>query len=407
MKKAVKQKGKRPTSKLGQLGRLLVSIVRWTFRSVMAALTTVLCLLLVASAFSDYVNPQLFITPSFLGIALGVLLVIALAWGLVLMLTGRWHCLLMLAVTLLIISSPALRLCPVHLLGGPEPLTQTDEGEAVNVDSIRVFSFNTNLMGQTHLSRIKEHIPVIDVIRESGADICCLQEYGFTLTPGGHTEQELRSELRDLYRHYDYMPNDGRKALGIALYTRYPIRKALRIDKRHEDYFSAMYYQLEVRGRLIGLVNMHMRSNMILPKDRLLADEMIDHFETDSLPRIRSGMMHSLAQAFRLRAAEAVMLRQFLIDNHPTDMPLLICGDMNDTPVSFCYRSLRQVGLSDTWAETGNGPGTTYRQHHFWFRIDHMLHSQQLRALHMRIRRDVRLSDHYPIEATFQLLPER
>lgn len=373
----------------------------------MAMLTAVLCLLLILSAYSDVVNPNIWVIPSFLGIAFGILLVLALIWTVVLIVTHRRRCLVGMIVTWIVIASPALRLCPLHFADSQEPLTQTKEGGVIEkVDSLRVFSFNTNLMGQTHLSRIKEKIPVIDIIRKSGADICCLQEYGFCLTPGSHTQQELRNRLKDLYPYYDFMPNDRRKALGIAIYSKYPISKGTRIDKRKEDYFSAMYYQIDVNGRTIGVVNMHMRSNMIKPKDRVLADEMIDHFEADSLQRIRSGMLHSLAQAYRLRGSEAGMMRQFLLDNHPEEMPLLVCGDMNDTPVSYCQRSLRQVGLSDTWKETGFGPGSTYRNHHFWFRIDNMLHSKHLRALEMNVRKDVTLSDHFPIEATFQILPE-
>ena len=401
-KKKSKGKAKKPNRFIAILG----SITKWTFRSIMATLTFVLCLLLIISAFSNYINPTWMIIPSFLGIAFGILLGLGVIWTVVVFITRRWHCFLVMFITWMIVAGPALTLCPIHLLGGPKVLTQNEAGEPIEVDSLRVFSFNTNLMGQTHLSRINEKIEVIDVIRESNADICCLQEYGFTLTPGGHTQQELRGRLKDLYPYYDYTPNDGRVALGVAIFSKYPIRKGTRIDKRKSGYFSAMYYQIEVNGRRIGLVNMHMRSNMINPKDRILADEMIEHFEADSLQRIRTGMMRSLANAYRQRATEAGMMRQFLLDNHPEEMPLLICGDMNDTPGSYCYRALRQVGLEDTWAETGNGPGNTYRRHHFLFRIDHMLHSKQLRALHSRIRRDIKLSDHYPIEATFQILPE-
>lgn len=383
------------------------NITKWTFRSVMATLTVGLCLLLIASAYSDIINPTLWVLPSFLGIAFEVLLGLAVIWTIVLLVTRRNRCILLMLATWLLIAVPALRLVPLHFWGPNEPLTETKDGEPItSIDTIRVFSFNTNIMGQTHLSRIKEKIPVIDLIRESGADICCLQEYGFCLTPGSHTQQELRNRLKDLYPYYDYTPNDRRTALGIAIYSKYPIVKGTRIDKRKKDYFSAMYYQLKVGERLIGVVNMHMRSNMIKPQDRELADEMIGHFETDSLPRIRSGMMRSLANAFRLRAAEACMMREFLRDNHPDDMPLLVCGDMNDTPVSFCYRAICQAGLKDTWQETGLGSGSTYRQHHFFFRIDHMLHSPHLRALHMRVLKEEKTSDHYPIEATFQLLPE-
>ena len=84
---------------------------------------------------------------------------------------------------------------------------------------------------------------------------------------------------------------------------------------------------------------------------------------------------------------------------------MLICGDMNDTPISYCYHNLSQ-GLSDTWQEAGIGYGITYKEHHFWFRIDHILHSSQFRTLDATIRKDIPFSYNYPLDATFQLLPE-
>ena len=387
-------------------GSLLVNIFKWAFRSVLAALTLGLCLLLVVSAYSDLVNPTFWVLPSFLGLGFGVIAILAVVWGVVLAVTRRWHSLLALFVTLLIVAVPLWRTCPLHIGGGPEPLARTADGTAIErIDSLRVLSFNTNIMGQAHLSRVKEPIPVVELVRKSGADIVCMQEYSFALGKNGHTEQEIRGELKDLYPYYDFTPLDRSRRLGIAFYSKYPIRKATRVDKREKGYFSAMYYQIDVHGRTMGVVNMHLHITMIDPKDRVFYEEMIERFDVDSLPRIRTSLMRSLAQAYRLRSAEARMLKYFVETNHPKDMPLLMCGDMNDTPVSYCHRTLRSLDLSDTWQEMGFGPGITYRAHRFWFRIDHILHNDRLRPLRMRVRSDVKLSDHYPIEATFQILP--
>lgn len=408
MKRNGKKGGSTPKKKKGnRFVNQLVSILKWVLRSVMVMLTLLMCLLLLAAAYSDYIDPTWWVVPSFLGIAYLGVLVLALLWAIILLVTRRWHCLMVLGITALLVLGPTLRLFPLHPFGPKKVLTDKWEGKVIEqIDTIRVMSFNTCIMGQTHLSRIKEKIPVIDVIRDSEADIVCLQEYGFTLSKGGHTQEQLRGELKKQYAHYDYTPNDKRKALGIAIYSKYPIVKAQRVDTRKKGYFAAMYYQLDVNGRRVGLVNMHLKSNQIKIKDRLLYEEMMGHFEADSLNSIRQGMMHSLADAFRKRAVEAKMLHQFIAENHPSDMPLLICGDMNDTPISYCHHTLTLGGLQDTWAETGNGLGITYREHRFWFRIDHMFHNKYLRALHSRVRRDVTYSDHYPIEATFQLLPK-
>lgn len=392
-----------------KLWKKLKEVIRTAYHSVMATLTIVLCGIVILAAYSDLINPQWLIYPSFLGISFGIFLILSLIWAIVLAILTRWRCLMVMGITLLIICVPLWRYCPVHLLGGPSPITSVKGLDGIKrpipVDSIRLLTYNTCAMGQTHLSKIKEKIPVMDYVKESGADIVCLQEYAFTLSKGGHTQEQLRSMVSSQYPYYDYTPNDGRTAMGITLFSKYPIRKAQRVDKRKKGYFSCMYYQLEVQGRLIGLINMHLHTNSIKPKDRVLYDEMIDHFEPDSLGRIRTGLLRSLGNAFRLRADESGMIVRYLHENHPDGMPLIICGDMNDTPISYCYHTLSQ-GLSDTWQEAGTGYGISYKEHHFWFRIDHILHSSQLRALDMRIRKDITYSDHYPLEATLQLLPQ-
>ena len=383
-------------------------LTRKVYHSIMASLTILLCGIVVLSAYSDMVNPQWLIYPSFLGIGFGVLMVLALAWCIVLMVLARWRCLMVMGITLLVIIVPLWHYCPFHPFG-PSPVTSVEgldgRDRPIEVDSIRLLTYNTCAMGQTHLSKIKEAIPVMDFVKESGADIVCMQEYAFSLSKGGHTQEQLRGTLRKEYPYYDFTPNDQRTAMGIALYSKYPIRKATRVDKRKKDYFSCMYYQLDVNGRLIGLVNMHLHTNSIQPKDRQLYDEMIDHFEPDSIGRIRTGLLRSLAKAFRQRADESAAIAHFLSEQHPEGMPLLICGDMNDTPISHCYHTLSR-GLSDTWQEAGMGYGITYHEHRFWFRIDHILHSSQLRALDVKVRKDIPYSDHYPVQATFQLLPE-
>lgn len=413
MPKSSNKKQARSSHKVSRKGRLIwgkvLEALRTAYHSVMATLTIMLCFVLLLAAYSDYVNPQWMVYPSFLGIGFGVLLVVALIWAIVLLVLMRRRCLIVMGVTLLIILPPLWRYCPIHPFGGPSPITQVKgldgRERPIAVDSLRILTYNTCAMGQTHLSKIKEKIPVMDFVSQTDADIVCMQEYAFTLSKGGHTQEQLRSTLQKQYPYYDFTPNDRRKAMGIALYSKFPIRKAQRVDTRKQGYFSCMYYQLEVQGRRIGLINMHLHTNSIKPKDRALYDEMIDHFEPDSLGRIRTGLLLALGNAFRQRSDESARIARFLRENHPEGMPLLICGDMNDTPISHCYHTLSQ-GLSDAWQQAGTGYGITYKEHHFWFRIDHILHSPQFRTLSARVRRDIPYSDHYPLQATLQLLPE-
>lgn len=409
----MQQKQHKKTNTQGSKGKnalkMAKNVMRHIYHSVMATITFLFCLVFLFSAFSDYVNPQWFVYPSFLGISFGIQIVLMLGWLVVLLCLKRWRCVLMVIIALLLTSGPIVRYCPLHIFGSPSPTRHVTDSNGqkhdISIDSIRLITYNTCALGRVHLSKVKEEIPVIEYVQNSGADIVCMQEYAFTLSKGGHTQEQLRNTLSKEYPYYDFTPNDQRTAMGIALFTKYPIRKATRVDKRKKDYFSCMYYQLEVKGRRVGLINMHLHTNSIQPADRIFYEEMIDHFEPDSIGRIRSGLLRALNKAFRQRADESRQIVQFLNENHPADMPLIICGDMNDTPISYCYHTIRQE-LTDTWREAGLGCGTTYNEHRFLFRIDHIFHSSHLKALDIRVRKDIPYSDHYPVEATLQLLPQ-
>lgn len=386
-------------------GAVVRGIVRWTYRSLMTLLTVALATTLLVAAFSDHVSPALFHYLSYLGILFPVFLVAALLWTAVLGVLRHWVLAGVMAAALLAAHEPAWRYCPIHF--GPRDAVAAP-APAHGTDTLRVLTYNTCAMGQTHLSDPREHIAVLDVIRSSGADVVCLQEYAFTLSEGGHTEQRLRRALEDLYPHYDYLRYHYRKAMGIAVFSRLPIRVRERIDPSQERYFASMYYELELPdGRRLAVVNNHLQSNAIKMADRRLADEMAGHFVADSLQRVREGMLRQLGRGFKARAAQAGQIARFLDAKRAgggAEVPLLVCGDFNDTPVSYCYQTIRGA-LGDAWEDAGLGPGITYNRHPFWFRIDYVLHSAGLRPLDVRVLTDVRHSDHYPVLATFQLLP--
>lgn len=390
-------------------GAVVWRIVRWIYRSIMALLTAGLVILFLVAAFSDHVSPTLFLYVSYLGILFPVFLVAALVWTVLLFVLRHWVLGGLMAAALLVAHEPMWRYCPIHFGSrtAVHAVTIPGYGSASGgVDTLRVLTYNTCAMGQTRLSKLEEPIPVLDVIRRSGADIVCLQEYAFTLSAGGHTEQRMRRALGGTYPYYHYLHYHNRKAMGIAVFSRFPIRKNERIDPSRDRYFASMYYEIELPdGRRLALVNNHLQSNAIAMADRRLADDMVEHFVADSLARVRDGMLRQLGRGFKARAGQAEQIARFLESRHADGtIPLLVCGDFNDTPISYCYQTIRGA-LGDTWEDAGLGPGITYNRRPFWFRIDHILHSPALRPLDVRVLTDVGDSDHYPVLATFQLLP--
>lgn len=377
------------------------------FRTFRRALTLLAALLLLASAFSDVVSPEVLIVAAYLGLLFPFILLADVVWLLLLVAMRRWRLVLVMVLVMAACSTRIWRYMPLHFVK-PEPvmnvITQAGIEKTTEVDTFQVMTFNTRALGDAHLGKVTDPLPVMDLVRDCGADVVCLQEYTYSLK-GGHTEKQLCEMVKKQYPHYRHLLNSGRNNMGITLFSKWPIVKYEKIDTNSDKYVWAFYCELDVDGRRVCVVNCHLQSNTLPKADRKLYKQQIEHFEADSLVRMEDGLRH-LIPAFRLRAKQTGIINRFLADKFSNqNIPLLICGDMNDTPTSYTYRTMRG-SLSDAWQDAGLGLGITYREAPFWFRIDHVLHSEHFHTLDAQVLRHFEHSDHYPVMVTFQLLPE-
>jgi endonuclease/exonuclease/phosphatase (EEP) superfamily protein YafD len=386
--------------------KIVLKALSWLFNSFALAVTLLIGGLLTVSSFSDLISPTVWIVMSYLGLIFPILLILAILWWVMLLATHRWRMSLILLAALMICSPRIWRYSPLHL-SPQEAVTGITDADGmkktVEADTFRLMTFNTRGLGDAHVRNLKEDLPVMNLVRVCGADVVLLQEYSFSLTTG-HTEQQLRNSMKDLYPYHHVLLYSNRKDMGLAVYSKWPILKNEKIDSLKTNYTSAAYYELNVRGRRIGIVNCHLAHNAISKSNRKLYNEQVSHFEKDSLKRMEDGL-REIGPSFRARAAQSATINRYLNKREDTRQPLLICGDMNDTPTSFTYRSMRGE-LGDAWVDAGFGPGISYKEAPFWFRIDHVFHSDHFRTLDAQVVKTETKSDHYPIMVTFQLLPE-
>lgn len=385
---------------------LFTKTLRWTFRTFVAVLTSLIALLFIASAFSDWFSPNYWLLSAYLGLFFPIFAAVILVWATILAIARRWKQLIVIAVVLLLGSERLWRYCPINLFD--KNVIETEEQAdgnilPIEVETLKVMTYNTHAMGEVRLPDATTHIDVIDVVRNSGADIVCLQEYAFAKAKNGHNEEEVRSLYKDIYPYYGFITNKGQTAMGVAILSKYPITKNEAIDNK--TYHGATTYsEIDYKGRKIAFVNCYMQSFQIPPAERTFMNEMGKNFETDSIARLEKGL-RQLSSAFRDRAKQSLQVVDYLAAKKELNKtPLFVLGDMNDTPISFTYNKMCG-NLSDTWEEAGLGPGITFRMFPYWFRIDHIFHSSHIRALNIEVLNDVKYSDHYPVLATYQLLP--
>ena len=75
--------------------------------------------------------------------------------------------------------------------------------------------------------------------------------------------------------------------------------------------------------------------------------------------------------------------------------PTIVCGDFNDTPMSYTYNQFDRI-LTDAYRNTSTGIGVTYVGKMPAGRIDYIFHSPELASTNFKIQKEV-LSDHRAI----------
>ena len=137
---------------------------------------------------------------------------------------------------------------------------------------------------------------------------------------------------------------------------------------------SIIYADIEKEGMIIRIYNIHLRSYGFQKEDYdFIAGPTDEPLERRLTSTKRIG--GRLKRAFTLRSMQARSLRRHLEDN---EMPFLILGDFNDTPLSYAVNHVGE-GLSNAFREKGWGLGKTYNGDFPNFQIDFIWASPELK----------------------------
>jgi endonuclease/exonuclease/phosphatase family metal-dependent hydrolase len=355
-------------------------------------------LLLVLSFLSPGISPKKFWIPSFLGLAYPYILLLNLAfiafWILMkkrefiisfLAILLGWHTLMRY------VGLHPASLFKLSYYRGLGPQEREKEGQ------MKIMSFNVRAFDQYGWA--KSPTTRQDIIRMLGnedPDILCLQE--FYITEGGAfgPEDLFRALERTPNRHLTYTLRRGRNRYGIAIFSQYPILRKGEVDI-NSTMSICSYADIRVRDDTIRVYNMHLQSTRLNSQHYRFIDSLKFRYDNQQMEEIKD-ISYRLRDAFITRAGQADRIAEHIAHCPYT---VILCGDFNDTPVSYTYRRISK-GLKDAFVECGFGIGRTYIGKFPSFRIDYIMYSDRLEARHYS-RKRVRLSDHFPVEAFLQL----
>ncbi|MDR1723591.1 MAG: endonuclease/exonuclease/phosphatase family protein [Tannerella sp.] len=361
------------------------------FNSILGSLSILMLILLVASAYSDYVSPERFIIFAYLGLAFPILIILNTCLFIFWLLAKKWRLILIFGLVFVACWKPLDRYCPFY------PVTPIAEDNNV----IKVLSYNVMCFAYQGHSNASPN-KIIEYIAESGADIVCLQEY----MTGTHSNMMSSAEIAKALPMYPYISetiftpaaNKSNK-YGLAVLSKFPITSSRRINYESAYNGSAIYI-INVREKKLVVVNNHLESFKLTAEDRLKYSDIIKNANFDFFEELGGQIQQKLGQAFRIRARQAqTVAREIQKEN---GYYTIVCGDFNDTPISYACRTVRGQ-LIDAYAKSGLGPGISYNRNFFMFRIDHIFYSPTMEAFNCRIDRSIKVSDHYPIKCDLRL----
>ncbi len=242
-------------------------------------------------------------------------------------------------------------------------------------------------------SSMHEVVGVIDSLR---ADIICIQEFQSTSEhPASRFEHALPVYNYNIKRFNIASTGTGH-GWGNAIYSKFPITGSGHLDFKGTNN-SVLWADIAIRRDTVRVFCAHLQTTAIKASDERYIVE--GDFVGDSTLNSRvKGMLGRLTRNYVIRSAQAEALADSIASS---PYPVIVCGDFNDTPVSYAYRKILRR-LRDSFREAGAGYGYTYRGFFNLLRIDYVLHSRDIECVEYSSP-SMASSDHNPVVTRLRL----
>ena len=250
---------------------------------------------------------------------------------------------------------------------------------------LKVLSYNVWSFGE---ATVKERPnAILEYIKRQDADIVCLQESSEALVGSAQVD----SILNPVYKYKDTAMHKGDL---MTIFSKYPI-----IAKEHIDFESkfnmSCAFTLNVKGKPVIVVNNHLETtDLSVDRKEQFRELMKGDMDRQEATQTSKWLVNHLGEQTKKRAPQAEAVARYIAFH--TGMPIIVCGDFNDSPLSYCHRVISQ-GLTDCYVSTGNGPGISYHKARIFVRIDNILCSDDFMPFACKVDNSIKNSDHYPI----------
>ena len=358
------------------------------FRSISLIITIFLAIMLLLAALAAHITPvkmKIFTLAGFGFSTLWIINLFILIW---LSIHKRWWLIITLFSLLITIS---------HWNNSFQLFSKKSKKESELENHIKILSFNVHMFDYYNQSGSSETPDnFYDFVISQDPDIICFQEYYSNVTKPKHAPSYIISRFKQYSnKHIEYFYK-SHSGSGMATFSKYPFADKGEIRFEQSQNMS-IYTDINVSGTIIRVFNCHLHTTGIIDDD-IEAIDNLDFRMDDVQKRKLKRVTKKLNNAFAVRAKQAETIAEH-IKNSP--YPVIVCGDFNDIPTSYVYRTVRG-NLKDAFRGSRTGFGGTYNGKLPSFRIDFILYSPQFDAYNFT-KFNFHFSDHFPIMTTIDL----
>ena len=332
---------------------------------------------MVVTYFVPYVDPGSVWFLPVLGLAAPAVYVASVVLTLYWIVRWRW---VRAGVMLVIVVAG---LFEVSLFWRPE-IRRNYAGEAAyERGAFKVMTYNVrSFYGEDGKSSVDD---ILRLIGEEDPDIICLQEFNARLAEPSE-EFGMLGEKYEIAHFGRTQAPDSVYGSTLAILSKYRILRSNTVLTPS----SSVWADVLMGEDTVRIFNNHLRSTAINASDNRFITSHQFLSDTARETKIRS-IVTRLRENSVLRAAQVDSIAQVV---GATRIRRIVCGDFNDTPMSYVYRTMAR-GLRDTFRECGSGYAHTFRGFYNTLRIDYVL-SGGFDPLSYEVI-PVDYSDHHPV----------
>lgn len=362
--------------------------MRRIIRGFLILINLVLAALMIGGFLSRFIEPAAVWPLPFLGLIFPIFALLNfffLIYWIILFKKPFW-----ISFIALIIVTPALS-SSMRVFSSRE---QPDTGVKISLMSYNVRLFDVfNWSGEPDTGT-----RLLQFAEQSETDIICFQEF---MADDSQTlnVQHIQSALSTTpYSFIDYNFTSGKRQHGLAIFSAYPVISGGK-GKFPGTRNMFIYADIQFPNDTLRVYNVHLESIHLNYHQYNLIDSLNMH--PNNRQEIRK-IVKNIREAFNKRTEQVAILKSEI---SKSPHPVVLCGDFNDTPVSYAYASFQQQ-LTDSFMESGSGLGTTYQEFFLPLRIDYILYSKELASTDHQVMA-VDYSDHKPVRANLHFLPKK